>query len=108
MKHHIVVGANYGDEGKGLAVNYLAHKLNDNIIVRFNGGAQAAHTVELHDGTRHIHHSLGSGTLAGSPTLLSEFFIVNPNAFNQELIQFPRELTTVYVHREAMLTTPFD
>ena len=78
MKAHIVIGANFGDEGKGLATNFLAGNLDDNIVVRFNGGGQAAHTVELDDGRRHIFHHISSGSFQGSPTFLTEHFIVNP------------------------------
>ncbi len=42
-----VIGAHYGDEGKGLVVDRLARDLVDPWIVRFNGGAQAGHTVTL-------------------------------------------------------------
>lgn len=108
MNNHIVVGANFGDEGKGLVTNYLASKHRDAIVIRFNGGAQAAHTVELEDGRRHVFHHIGSGTFQNCPTLLSEHFIFNPNALLQELIQLPHEHPTIYAHRDALLSTPFD
>lgn len=108
MSDHIVVGANFGDEGKGLVTDYLATKLDNNIVVRFNGGGQAAHTVELQDGRRHIFHHIGSGTLQGSPTLLSEHFIVNPRVFLDEYFMVPTDFPKVFVHREALLTIPYD
>ena len=43
MKASIVIGANYGDEGKGLMTDYLCRKHNADVVVRFNGGAQAGH-----------------------------------------------------------------
>ena len=45
MKIYAVIGANFGDEGKGLVTNKLAEKLTNAIVVRHNGGAQAGHTV---------------------------------------------------------------
>lgn len=108
MSNHIVVGANFGDEGKGLVTDHLSSKLADNIVVRFNGGAQAAHTVELSDGRRHVFHHIGSGTLRGCPTLLSEHFIVNPLVFNREFIAVPEDNVKVFAHRRALLTTPYD
>lgn len=107
MSNHIVIGANFGDEGKGLITDYLSSKLNDNIVIRFNGGAQAAHTVEHYD-RRHVFHHIGSGTLRGSATFLSHYFIVNPRVFNQEIISVPEDNVRVYAHRSAMLTTPYD
>jgi len=108
VSNHIVIGANFGDEGKGLVTDYLATKLDNNIVVRFNGGAQAAHTVEREDGRRHVFHHLGSGTLAESPTLLSEHFIHNPDAFLQEYFMVPGKPTNVFVHRGGLLSNPYD
>jgi adenylosuccinate synthase len=108
MTNHIVIGANFGDEGKGLVTDYLANKLDNNIVIRFNGGAQAAHTVELLDGRRHVFHHVGSGTLRGSPTLLSEHFIHNPRVFIDEYFMVPAEYPKVLVHRDGLLSTPYD
>ena len=41
MKATIIVGANYGDEGKGLLCDYFARKYENSIVVRHNGGSQA-------------------------------------------------------------------
>src|SRR5204863_9620351 len=52
----VVIGANYGDEGKGVAVDRLTSETRgaDAVVIRFNGGAQAGHTVTLDDGRRHV------------------------------------------------------
>jgi adenylosuccinate synthase len=51
----VVIGANYGDEGKGKTVDAIcARNGPDTIVVRFSGGANAGHTVELPDGRRHV------------------------------------------------------
>ena len=42
----ILVGAQFGDEGKGTTVDYLTRKLQAKTIVRFNGGAQAGHKYQ--------------------------------------------------------------
>ena len=60
-KIYAVVGANYGDEGKGLAVDYLSRK-GRGVVVKHNGGAQAGHTVDRADGKRFVFHQLGSGS----------------------------------------------
>lgn len=107
---YAVIGANYGDEGKGLMVDYLCrHKANpvDTTVVRFNGGAQAGHTVTLPSGHRHVFHHLGSGTLAGAATLLSQFFISNPAVFRAELEAIGLR-PQVSVHHLSPITTPFE
>lgn len=108
MQAHIVIGANFGDEGKGQTVDYLCRRTRDNIVVRHNGGAQAAHTVMTEEGVRHVFHHFGSGTLAGSPTFLSKHFIVNPRAFIEESEDLVGMTPKVFGHREALLTTPLD
>jgi len=104
-----VIGANFGDEGKGLMADFFA-AINPvgTVVVRFNGGAQAGHTVVTPSGRRHVFHHFGSGSLAGARTFLSRFFIVNPFLWDKEQrelsVSFPRML----VDKRAMLSTPFD
>ena len=71
----IVIGAGWGDEGKGNVVSHLSKKPNS-IVVRFNGGHQAAHNV-IKDGVSHIFQSFGSGTLNGCPTYISKYCTVH-------------------------------
>src|SRR5471032_1189579 len=79
-----VIGAGYGDEGKGLLVDALAAAGETAIVCRSNGGAQAGHTVTLADGRRHVFHHLGSGALAGAATHLSRFFVHHPMLLQEE------------------------
>ena len=51
----IVIGANFGDEGKGLMTDYFTSGSND-IVVLSNGGAQRGHTVTKTNGIRHVFH----------------------------------------------------
>lgn len=108
---NVVIGSMYGDEGKGLMTDCLTAIHNeDACVIRFNGGAQAGHTVELPDGTRHVFHHFGAGTFNGSPTFLSKYFIVNPILFRTEW----ETLTTmgynpvVYVDERCKVTLPYD
>lgn len=73
----IVIGAGFGDEGKGTMVNYLCKQSNKPLVVRFNGGHQMGHGVVEND-VRHIFSNFGSGTLVGAPTYISEFCTVDP------------------------------
>lgn len=45
MNIQAVIGSHYGDEGKGLITDYLASHHKNTLVIRFNGGAQAGHTV---------------------------------------------------------------
>ena len=74
----VVVDLGYGDAGKGTTVDYLVRKEKAGLVVRFNGGCQAAHNVVLPDGRHHSFSTWGSGTLAGAPTYLSEYVFVDP------------------------------
>lgn len=107
-----VIGAGYGDEGKGLITDYLCVKHGADIVVRFNGGAQAGHTVQTPAGERHVFSHFGSGTYAGAATYLSSFFVINPMVFfkEAELLYTPlrRTVPDVYVDERALITTPYD
>ena len=110
----IVIGANFGDEGKGLMTDYFCHQAaqrNENcIVVLHNGGAQRGHTVTTPDGIKHVFHHFGSGTFCGADTYCSKDFILNPMIFSQEFEELkvsgyePR----VYIHPLCKISTPFD
>lgn len=105
MKARVVIGANFGDEGKGLVTDWLCSQ-GAGIVVRFNGGANAGHTVVTRD-ERHVFRHFGSGTLLEVPTFLSQFFICNPILFFEELKQL-RDLgfhPEVYAHPDCLVTT---
>lgn len=103
----VVIGANYGDEGKGLMTDYYAHAAGHALVVRFNGGAQAGHTVTTPDGRRHVFSHIGSGNFAGAETLLSRFFVCNPLLFRKEHDALA-ELTPIHVDGASPVTTPYD
>ena len=105
-----VIGAHYGDEGKGLVVDRLARDLTDPWVIRFNGGAQAGHTVTLPDGRRHVFSHFGAGTLAGAPTFLSRFFVANPFLFLREAeeLRAAGVAPRVVLDPLSPLTTPYE
>jgi adenylosuccinate synthase len=72
----VVIGSQFGDEGKGLIADFEVRRTCANTVVRFNGGAQAGHTV-VSDNTRHVFGNFASGTLAGAVTYLGPNVIVN-------------------------------
>lgn len=105
----IIIGSNFGDEGKGLMTDYFSQKPNS-IVVCSNGGAQKGHTVTTPDGIRHVFHHFGSGTFNDASTYLSKDFILNPIIFKQEWDELVKlgYIPTVYTNQNCMITTPFD
>lgn len=110
----VVIGANFGDEGKGLMTDYFCSQFpSDQIVlnVRFNGGAQAGHTVVTPDGKRHIFGHFGAGSfLPNVATYLGPEFIVNPILFRREWEKLNHKgiIPMVYCHPKCILTMPQD
>ena len=75
-----------------------------------NGGAQRGHTVLKSDGTRHVFHHFGSGTLNGADTYLPEDFILNPLVFRKEYEEL-KDIgyePNVFINNKCMITNPLD
>lgn len=81
MEVKIVLGHCFGDEGKGVTVQWLCKKAIEEgkrpLVVRFSGGPQAAHTI-FNGGTEHICSSFGSGVLLGVPTMYTNDVYIDP------------------------------
>ena len=112
MNAIIVVGLGYGDEGKGTIVDSLVRQHNSNLVVRYNGGFQAAHNVYTEDGRHHTFNQFGSGTLAGAATLLGGDVAINPLTMLGE----EKRLATIGIHNalynmsvseHCLIVTPF-
>lgn len=108
-----VVGLGYGDEGKGTIVDYLVREKNAKIIVRFNGGSQAAHHVVLPDGRTHCFSQFGSGMFVpGVQTYLSHYMVVDPLAINMENKALKENgindaINRLIVDSDCLVVTPF-
>jgi len=63
----LVCGLQWGDEGKGKAVDYISK--NYDVVARFNGGDNAGHTV-VHQGSTYKFHVIPSGVLRDAWELL--------------------------------------
>lgn len=110
MIARVVIGSSFGDESKGLMVDYLCSSQDAGIVVRHNSGAQCGHTVVTPEGERHVFRHVGSGTFCGVPTYLSSYFVLNPIPFMQEREQL---ITLgyhpeVYAHPDCLVTTFMD
>ena len=83
MKCEVVIGANYGDEGKGQTTYDVCRRHEKPIVVMTNGGCQRGHTVDV-GGFRYIFHHFGSGTPLGCPTYFPATYFMNPMQYVKE------------------------
>jgi adenylosuccinate synthase len=83
MSNVIVVGAQWGDEGKGKIVDVLAGRFD--IVARFNGGNNAGHTIEI-DGRQFVLQLVPSGILRPDKVaVIGNGVVVNPAALLKEI-----------------------
>ena len=108
MNEHVaVVDLGYGDAGKGTVVDALCAASPRRAVLRFNGGAQAAHNVVTEDGRHHTFAQFGSGTLRGVPTHLTRFVVVDPLALAAEAAALGNPFALLTVDGDALLATPW-
>ena len=83
MNHVIVLGAQWGDEGKGKIVDLLA--ADADVVVRFQGGNNAAHTLVV-NGEKFILRLIPAGALhPGKICVIGNGTVVDPIALVEEL-----------------------
>lgn len=109
-----VVGASFGDEGKGRTVDFICRETNGSkIVVRFCGGQQAGHGVMI-GGNTHVFSSFGSGTLRWVPTYISRYCTIDPISMMKELVVLenlgvgPKVNPGLYIDPKCPVTTPYD
>lgn len=103
----IIVGLGFGDEGKGLATDFLCLKHPNSIVIRYNGGHQAGHCVITKEGKRHVFSHLGSGSMRNIPTFWSKYCTLEPSLLVEE-IQILENTPSIFIDYQCPLTTPFD
>ena len=82
MASIVIVGTQWGDEGKGKIVDLLAEQVD--YVVRFQGGNNAGHTMVV-EGEQFISHLVPSGILQGKTCLLGNGMVVDPAVLLQEI-----------------------
>jgi adenylosuccinate synthase len=83
MANTILIGAQWGDEGKGKIIDVLTEKAD--IVVRSQGGNNAGHTV-IHDGTTYVLHLVPSGILhRGKACVIGNGVVIDPIALVSEM-----------------------
>lgn len=107
-----VIGLGFGDEGKGAVVDALVRRRRAALVVRYNGGPQAAHHVVTPDGHVHCFAQFGAGALAGARTFLSRFMLVEPRGLALEAdalvaAGLADPLAGLVIDRRCALVTPF-
>ncbi|XBQ16809.1 MAG: adenylosuccinate synthase [Oceanicaulis sp.] len=82
MSNVVVVGAQWGDEGKGKIVDWLSHRAD--LVVRFQGGHNAGHTLVV-DGVTYKLSLMPSGVVQKKLSLIGNGVVVDPWAFISEI-----------------------
>src|SRR5213082_2412834 len=104
----VVVGAQWGDEGKGKVVDVLAERAD--LVVRYQGGANAGHTVHTGAG-EFVLHQIPSGIIQGAVCLVGNGVVLDPETLFTELDALSergiRTENKLYVSDRAHLTLPF-
>jgi adenylosuccinate synthase len=108
MAVDLLLGLQWGDEGKGKIVDVLTSKYD--IIARFQGGPNAGHTLEF-DGQKHVLHTIPSGIFHKETiNLVGNGVVIDPVIFKKELDNLSKHkidyLSTLLISRKAHLILP--
>jgi adenylosuccinate synthase len=92
----VIVGAQWGDEGKGKIVDLLAQ--HSDVVCRYNGGPNAGHTIMVGDETYKLRH-LPAGILSGKDCVIGAGCVVDPGSLCEELDELERRgFSTARLH----------
>lgn len=108
MAVDVLLGLQWGDEGKGKIVDVLTRKYD--IIARFQGGPNAGHTLEF-EGKKHVLHTIPSGVFHKDVcNVVGNGVVIDPVIFKGELdkliAQEPEVLSRLKISRKAHLILP--
>lgn len=108
MKVDVLLGLQWGDEGKGKIVDVLTPKYD--VIARFQGGPNAGHTLEF-DGIKHVLHTIPSGIFhKGVNNIVGNGVVIDPVILKREidaLINMGVEMNKqLFVSKKAHLILP--
>lgn len=109
MSCTVVIGTQWGDEGKAKMIDYYSR--NADIIVRYQGGANAGHTVVV-NGKKHVFHLIPSGILhEGKECVVGNGVVVDPVQLVQEFDLLEKEglqiRDRIYISDAAHLILPY-
>ncbi len=107
MHIDVLLGLQWGDEGKGKIVDYLADDYD--LICRFQGGPNAGHTIVI-DGTKHVLHTIPSGIFRDNViNVIGNGVVIDPIVFAREirgLLDHGIDINRIKVARKAHLILP--
>ncbi len=108
MKVDVLLGLQWGDEGKGKVVDFLAPKYD--VVARFQGGPNAGHTLEF-DGHKHVLHQIPSGIFRENiKNIIGNGVVLDPVVFKKEieaLAKFNIDLKkNLYISKKTQLILP--
>ena len=78
----VVVGSQWGDEGKGKVTDYLAQQAD--LVVRYSGGNNAGHTI-VYDGKKFALRLIPSGIFTTGEVVMGNGMVINPKALLEEI-----------------------
>lgn len=104
-KAEIIVGLQWGDEGKGKIVDHMAH--THDLVCRFAGGHNAGHTIVV-DGKKYALHLVPSGILnPKARNIVGNGVVLSPSHFIKELAQFENLKGRLFISDKAHLLLPY-
>ncbi|MEC9488761.1 MAG: adenylosuccinate synthase [Halanaerobium sp.] len=108
MANKVVIGTQWGDEGKGRVVDMLAREAD--VVVRYQGGNNAGHTVVVGD-KKYALHLIPSGILFGNKkSVLSNGMVIDPKSLIKEMASLQEqgiELSNLYISEAAHAVLPY-
>ena len=101
-----VIGLQWGDEGKGKIVDYLSEKFD--LVVRYQGGNNAGHTVIVEDVTYKL-NLIPSGVIRGKVCFLGQGIVLDPDHFLKEYQQICEKISNpnIYLSSNIPLILPY-
>jgi adenylosuccinate synthase len=108
MKSDVILGLQWGDEGKGKIVDFLAQKYD--VVARFQGGPNAGHTLEF-DNIKHVLHQVPSGVFrANTKNIIGNGVVLDPVVFRKEIESLKKynvePFYNLYISKRAQLILP--
>ncbi len=103
-----IVGAQWGDEGKGRIIDYLAQEAD--VVIRFQGGDNAGHTV-INQYGKHALHLIPSGIFnPKTQNIIGSGCVVNPQSLLEEMASLAKanvELGNLWISSRAQMVMPY-
>lgn len=108
MSNKVVIGTQWGDEGKGRVVDMLAREAD--VIVRYQGGNNAGHTVVVGD-EKYALHLIPSGILfPEKKSILGNGMVIDPKSLLEEMLSLEErgiKLDNLYISEAAHVVLPY-